>query len=42
MIAGTDCFQKRRQLFIRMHNETLPIAALCVSDPDCSPIGINR
>jgi hypothetical protein len=30
--------QERRQLFIRTHNETLPIAALCVSDPDCSPV----
>jgi hypothetical protein len=23
MIEGTDCFQKRRQLFIRTRNETL-------------------
>jgi hypothetical protein len=28
-------FQKRRQLFIRTHNETLSVA-MCVSNPDCS------
>jgi hypothetical protein len=32
-------FQKRTQLFIRTHNETLPIAAMCVCDPDCSTVG---
>jgi hypothetical protein len=30
-------FQKRRQLFIRTHNETLSVAAVRVSNPDCSP-----
>jgi len=35
-------FQKRSQLFIRPHNETLSIVAMCVSNPDCSPVGINR
>src|SRR5260370_26931710 len=30
---------KRGQLLIRMHNETLSIVAVCVSNPDCSPIG---
>jgi hypothetical protein len=25
---------KRRQLFIRVHNETLSVA-MCVSNPDC-------
>ena len=34
-------FQKRRQLFIRAHNETLSIAAMRVSNPDRSPLGIN-
>jgi hypothetical protein len=29
-------FQKRRQLLIGMHNETLSIAVR-VSNPDCSP-----
>jgi len=30
-------FDKRRQLFIRMHNETLSIVAMCVNNEDCSP-----
>jgi len=34
-------FQKRSQLFIRTHNETLSIAAVCVSNEDCSPAGIH-
>jgi hypothetical protein len=29
-------FPKRRQLFIRAHNEPLTVAAMCVSSPDCS------
>ena len=42
--AGTNRpfqFQKRSQLFIRTHNETLSIVAMRVCNPDCSPIGIN-
>jgi hypothetical protein len=35
-------FRKRRQLFIRMHNETLSVVAMCVCNPDRSPVGINR
>jgi hypothetical protein len=35
-------FHERSQLFIRMHNETLSVAAMCVCNPDCSPVGINR
>jgi hypothetical protein len=35
-------FQKRSQLFIRSHNETLPVAAMRVSNPGRSPAGINR
>jgi hypothetical protein len=35
-------FQKRRQLFIRAHNETLSVVAMRVNDPDRSPFGINR
>jgi len=34
-------FQKRSQLFIRTHNVTLSVAAMRVSNPDCSPLGIN-
>jgi hypothetical protein len=35
-------FKKRRQLLISVHNETLAVVAMCVSDPHCSPVGINR
>jgi hypothetical protein len=35
-------FHKRRQLFIRTHNKTLSVAAVCVSNEDRSPVGINR
>jgi hypothetical protein len=31
-------FQKRRQHFIRTHNEPLPVAAMRVSNPDRSPV----
>jgi hypothetical protein len=34
--------QKRRQFFIRLHNETLSVAAMRVCNEDRSPIGINR
>jgi hypothetical protein len=43
--SGANCgfkFQKRRQLFIRVHNEALMAATICVSNPDCSPVGFNR
>jgi hypothetical protein len=33
-------FDKRRQQLIRMHNEAVP-AAMCVCNPDCSPLGIS-
>jgi hypothetical protein len=33
---------KRRQPFIRSRNETLPVVAMCISNPDRSPVGINR
>jgi len=35
-------FKKLSQLFIRVHNEPLPIAAMRVSNPDCSPLTIHR
>jgi hypothetical protein len=28
-------FQKHDQLFIRSHNETLSIVAVCIRNPDC-------
>ena len=33
---------KRGQLFIRAHNETLSVGAMWVCNPDCSPVRINR
>ena len=33
---------KRSQLFIRPHNEPLPVVAMRVNNPDYSPVGINR
>jgi hypothetical protein len=35
-------FEKSSQLFIRVHDETLSIVAMCVCNPDGSPVGINR
>jgi hypothetical protein len=34
-------FQKCSQLYIGLHNETLPIAAVRVGNPDRSPFRIN-
>jgi hypothetical protein len=34
-------FHKRRQLFIRTHNETLSVVAMCVNNPDCSPLRVD-
>jgi hypothetical protein len=34
-------FHKRRQLFIRTHNETLSVTAMRVCNPDRSPLGIH-
>jgi hypothetical protein len=35
-------FHKRRQQFIRTHNETLSVVAMRVHNPDRSPVGMNR
>jgi hypothetical protein len=35
-------FQKGSQPFIRLHNETLSVVAMCVSNEDCSPGRIDR
>ena len=35
-------FNKRRQLFIRVHNETLSVVAVRMCNPDRSPVGIDR
>jgi hypothetical protein len=34
-------FQKSRQPFICTHNETLSVVAVCVNNPDRSPVEIN-
>jgi len=34
-------FHKRGQLFIRSHNEPLTVAAMRVTNEDCSPVGIH-
>jgi hypothetical protein len=34
-------FEKRSQLFIRVHNVTLSIVAMRVNNPDRSPVGIH-
>jgi hypothetical protein len=35
-------FRNRNQLIIRAHNAPLPVAAMGVSNPDCSPFTIHR
>jgi hypothetical protein len=35
-------FQATATIFIRVHDETPPVAAMCISNEDCSSIGINR
>jgi hypothetical protein len=40
-IADSNSYE-RSQLFICTHNEPLSIVAMRVSNPDCSPAGINR
>jgi len=34
--------QNRSQLFIRSHDETLSVAAMCVSNPDCASFVLER
>jgi len=34
-------FHKRSQLFIRVHNESLSVIAVCIRNPDGSPLGIQ-
>jgi hypothetical protein len=35
-------FQKRSQLFIGTHDETLSVVAMRINNPDRLPVGINR
>jgi len=39
--SGRFEFDKRSQLFIRTHNETLSVIAMRVRNEDRSPLGIN-
>src|SRR5205814_10083231 len=39
--TALSSFQKRSQLLIGTHNETLSVAAVCVNNPDCSRLTIN-
>jgi len=39
---ATFSSNKRSQLFIRTHNEPLPVVAMRVHNPDCSPFGIRK
>jgi hypothetical protein len=39
--SGRFQFEKRSQLFIRTHNETLSVVAMRVCNPDYSPSGIH-
>jgi len=34
-------FKKCSQFLIRMHNETLSVMAMCINNPDCSPLRIH-
>ena len=35
-------FKKRAELLVGLHNEALSVVAMCVCNPDCSPVEINR
>jgi hypothetical protein len=39
---ASSSVQKRRQQFIRTHDQTLSVVAMCVNNSDRSPVGINR
>jgi hypothetical protein len=40
--AGVGIINKRSQLFIRTHNQTLSVVAMRVGNPDRSRVRINR
>jgi hypothetical protein len=42
-MSGNDSreFKKRSLLIISARDEPLPVIAVRVSDPDCSPVGIH-
>jgi hypothetical protein len=34
-------FRKRSQYFFGVHNEAVSVVAMCVNNPDCSPVAIH-
>ena len=43
IIFRRECMTPERlSAFIRSHNETFSVVAMCVCNPDRSPVGINR
>jgi hypothetical protein len=42
LASGRFEFEKRSQLFICGHNETLSVIPMSVCNPDRLPVGINR
>jgi len=40
-VNGRFEFHKRSQLLIGADNKAIPIIAMRVNNPDCSPLGIN-
>ena len=42
LAANTTCRGHPWERIVRMHNEPLSVVAMRVSNPDCSPVGINR
>jgi hypothetical protein len=34
-------FDKRAEFFVGMDDKALSVVAVCVNNPDCSPLGIN-
>jgi hypothetical protein len=35
-------FNKRAELFLGVHNKAPSVVAVCVNNPDCSPLTIQR
>jgi hypothetical protein len=41
-VVTASSSRKRSHLFIRPHNDTLSIVAVCINNPERSPVAINR
>jgi hypothetical protein len=35
-------FKKRSLLIVSARDKTISVVAVCISNPDCSPFGVNR